>query len=160
MSASIPELKQMLDSINRKSYPAYKSLKGIYDFGTYVLSIDHVQGDPFASPSHISVRYSALRQAGFPDFCLTSSETRIALQDLILRKFEKQIRSYSFRAKGSGKSGLISSTVCAQEILERTACEISKKEITLRFVLVSLQMEGPLIHKNWKKSFLIFSLFV
>ena len=131
MSTSI-QLKQMLTSINRKSYPAYKSLKGSYDFGTHMLTIDHVQGDPFASPSHLSIWVSG-RQAGFPDFCFASSDTRIALQDLILRKFEEQIRSYSFRAKGSGKSGLISSTVCGQEILERTACEITAKEVILRF---------------------------
>mgnify|MGYP000500137598 CR=1 FL=1 len=50
------QLQDMLHSINRKSYPAYKSLKGAYQFNKYVLSIDHVQGDPFASPSHISVK--------------------------------------------------------------------------------------------------------
>ena len=50
------ELRELLHSIHRKSYPAYKGLKGIYDFRTYRLSIDHVQGDPFASPSSISVR--------------------------------------------------------------------------------------------------------
>ena len=58
MSTSI-QLKQMLASINRKSYPAYKSLKGSYDFRIHVLTIDHVQGDPFASPSHLSVRVKA-----------------------------------------------------------------------------------------------------
>lgn len=46
------ELRQQLRSINRKSYPAYKGLKSLYHFGNYILSIDHVQGDPFASPSH------------------------------------------------------------------------------------------------------------
>ena len=100
------QLKQMLTSINRKSYPAYKSLKGSYDFGTHMLTIDHVQGDPFASPSHLSVRVSG-RQADFPDFCFASSDTRIALQDLILRKFEEQIRTYSFRAKGSDRKSVV-----------------------------------------------------
>ena len=61
MSTSI-QLKQMLASINRKSYPAYKSLKGSYDFGTHVLTIDHVQGDPFAFPSHLSVQDVYKRQ--------------------------------------------------------------------------------------------------
>ena len=134
MTASSSELKQLLDSINRKSYPAYKSLKGFYDFDSYVLSIDHVQGDPFASPSHISV-HVPLKQAGFPDFCLVSSVTRIALEDFLLRNFESQIRAYSFRAKGSGKSGLISTTSCTQEVLERSACEVSKKEITMGFAV-------------------------
>ncbi len=50
------DLKKQLLSIHRKSYPAYKSLKGVYDFGEYTLSIDHVQGDPFASPSHVTIR--------------------------------------------------------------------------------------------------------
>ena len=58
------ELKKQLQSIHRKSYPAYKSLKGSYQFGHYILSIDHVQGDPFASPSHISVHISR-KDAGF-----------------------------------------------------------------------------------------------
>ena len=46
------QLKSDLLNINHKSYPAYKSLAGSYGFGDYVLSIDHVQGDPFASPYH------------------------------------------------------------------------------------------------------------
>lgn len=40
---------------------------------------------------------------------------------------------YTFRAKGSGKSGLISVTRCGQEVLERTACEITEQGITIRF---------------------------
>ena len=59
------QLKELLHSINRKSYPAYKSLRGAYQFDRYILSIDHVQGDPFASPSHISVKLSH-RDTGFP----------------------------------------------------------------------------------------------
>ncbi|MFR3031617.1 MAG: ABC-ATPase domain-containing protein, partial [Blautia sp.] len=47
------QLRSQLASINRKSYPAYKSLKGSYDFQRYILHIEHVQGDPFASPSNI-----------------------------------------------------------------------------------------------------------
>ena len=34
------ELKKQLQSIHRKSYPAYKSLKGSYQFGHYILSVD------------------------------------------------------------------------------------------------------------------------
>ena len=40
------ELRTLLRSIDHKSYPAYKSLAGTYQFGSYLLSIDHVQGDP------------------------------------------------------------------------------------------------------------------
>ena len=50
------DLQNLLHSVHKKSYPAYKALKGSYQFNNYILSIDHVQGDPFASPSHISIR--------------------------------------------------------------------------------------------------------
>ena len=76
------ELKKQLQSIHRKSYPAYKSLKGSYQFGHYILSIDHVQGDPFASPSHISVKLSH-RDTGFPGEYYKDSLTRITLGDFL-----------------------------------------------------------------------------
>lgn len=126
------ELRQQLRSINRKSYPAYKGLKGLYHFGNYILSIDHVQGDPFASPSHVSIQISH-RDAGFPDEYYKDTLTGTTLCDYLTRQFEKQVSQYSFRAKGSGKSGLLTVSHCGQEILSRTACEITEKGITARF---------------------------
>lgn len=61
----IIEFKITIKNIDRKGYPAYKSTQGTYDFGTYFLSIDHVQGDPFASPSKLSIHAKG-RSAGFP----------------------------------------------------------------------------------------------
>ena len=126
------ELRQQLRSINRKSYPAYKGLKGLYHFGNYILSIDHVQGDPFASPSHVSIQISH-RDAGFPDEYYKDTLTKTTLCDYLTRQFEKQVSQYSFRAKGSGKSGLLTVSHCGQEVLSRTACEITEKGITARF---------------------------
>ena len=126
------ELCQQLRSINRKSYPAYKGLKGLYHFGNYILSIDHVQGDPFASPSHVSIQISH-RDAGFPVEYYKDTLTGTTLCDYLTRQFEKQVSQYSFRAKGSGKSGLLTVSHCGQEILSRTACEITEKGITARF---------------------------
>lgn len=128
------DLQNLLHSVHRKSYPAYKSLKGSYQFDNYILSIDHVQGDPFASPSHISVRISH-KTAGFPGEYYRDHVTHVTLSDYLTRQFEKQVSHYTFRAKGSGKSGLISVSHCGQEILERTACEITEKGITARFFI-------------------------
>lgn len=126
------QLQELLRSINRKSYPAYKSLKGVYQFQKYILAIDHVQGDPFASPSHVSVKISH-KAAGFPAAYYKDHLTRITLADYLTRQFEQQVNRYTFRAKGSGKSGLISVTKCGQEVLERTACEITEQGIIARF---------------------------
>ena len=126
------ELKKQLQSIHRKSYPAYKSLKGSYQFGHYILSIDHVQGDPFASPSSLHVEMPH-RQAGIPERYYESNCGEIALRDYIVREAGRQFEKYNFKAKGSGKSGLMSISRCGQEVLERSACEIDAVGIILRF---------------------------
>ena len=118
---SANDLKQLLFNINHKSYPAYKSARGAYQFPNYILSIDHVQGDPFAAPSRVSIHVTG-KTAAFPPSLYDTYEKRIALQDYLLRQFARAIAPYSFRAKGSGKSGLLGVSRCGQEILERTAC--------------------------------------
>lgn len=117
------DLQTILKNIDHRGYPAYKDTKGSYSFGSYMLSIDHVQGDPFASPSKVSIHISG-RETGFPGEYYGQRERRIALQDYLLRLFRKEVDKYNFKAKGSGKSGLMSASKPGQEVLERTACEI------------------------------------
>lgn len=121
------ELQNLLRRIDHKGYPAYKDTKGQYQFPAYVLSIDHVQGDPFAAPSKVSVRIKG-QTAGF-DVCFYDRPwKRIALQDYLLRRVAEQIREFSFKAKGSGKSGLLSVVQPGQEILERSGCVLNPED--------------------------------
>lgn len=129
---SSDELNRTLIGINRRGYPAYKELKGSYQFPGYQLNIDHVQGDPFAAPSKLSVQVKRA-QAGFPEEYYDTDYKRIALQDYLTRQFGKAISGYMFQAKGSGKSGLISVSRCGQEILERSAFEIGNGNLLVRF---------------------------
>ena len=126
------ELRTLLRSIDHKSYPAYKSLAGAYHFGSFILSIDHVQGDPFASPSSLHVEI-AHKDAGFPAAYYAKNCSRIALQDFLTRKLSSLFEDFNFKAKGSGKSGLMSITRCGQEVLERSACQITDTKIIGRF---------------------------
>lgn len=119
------ELKRNIQAIDHRGYPAYKDLRGTYDFQDYTLSIDHVQGDPFASPSHLSVTVKG-GKAGFPKDYYTEKQKRITLQDHLTRLFGKALTPLSFKAKGSGKSGLLSVSHCGQQVLERTACKIEQ----------------------------------
>ena len=130
---SSTDLRSLLNRIDHRGYPAYKDTRGAYQFPGYILSIDHVQGDPFASPSKVSVR-AAGRTAGFPKELYQEDYQRIALQDELTRQFGRQAEQFAFKAKGSGKSGLISVSRCSQEVLERTACRIDPKsgDIVLR----------------------------
>ena len=126
------ELRTLLRSIDHKGYPAYKSLAGAWKFDRYTLVIDHVQGDPFASPSslHVEIPHGL---AKFPAAYYAKDCSRIALQDFLVRQVGKQFEQYNFKAKGSGKSGLLSISRCGQAVLERSACEITKNGLTVRF---------------------------
>lgn len=125
------ELRRLLEAIDRKSYPAYKDTRGGYRFGNYTLFIEHVQGDPFATPSRVSVLVDK-EKAGFPEAFYQKPHRRIALQDYLLRQFGKKIEEFNHRAKGSGKSGLMAVSRPGQEILERTACQIGPEDGSVR----------------------------
>lgn len=130
---SSEELRSLLQRIDHKGYPAYKDTRGSYQFPGFVLSIDHVQGDPFASPSKVSVHVSG-KKAAFDTYFYDEECKRIALQDHILRRMAAKVKEYSFKAKGSGKSGLISVSNPGQEVLNRSACVVDTKSgnVTVR----------------------------
>lgn len=128
------ELRQLLQNIDRKSYPAYKGMKGSYRFGKYLLCIEHVQGDPFAAPSKLSIQVKG-SVAGFPPELFDEKYKKTALEDYLIRRFFACVNRYSFQVKGSGKSGMISVSRCGQEVLSRTACDMDEAagDVTLRF---------------------------
>ena len=128
------ELRSLLSRIDHRGYPAYKDTKGMYQFPGYILSIDHVQGDPFASPSKLSIHVKG-KTAAFPPELYKDRHQRITLQDELTRKFGRQAEQFAFKAKGSGKSGLIAVSRCGQEVLERTACRLNPEngDIVMRF---------------------------
>ena len=126
------ELKNELFKIDGKGYKAYKALEGRYDFKKYVLSIDHVQGDPFASPSRVRVIIDN-KVAQIPEELFDNKNKEIAVCDFLTRLFSKNIRNQSEKIFGSGKSGLIEISRCPQEILERTAIIRNKNFFEARF---------------------------
>ena len=126
------ELKNELFKIDGKGYKAYKALEGRYDFKKYVLSIDHVQGDPFASPSRVRVIIDN-KIAQIPEELFDNKNKEIAVCDFLTRLFSKNIRNQSEKIFGSGKSGLIEISRCPQEILERTAIIRNKSFFEARF---------------------------
>ena len=126
------DLQHELERIDRRGYPAYKDLRGQYDFGDFVLSIDHVQGDPFASPSSMSVRVPN-EVLHIPAGLWDEVHRRTALEDVLLRRFSRALAACSMRAGGSGKSGVLATTCPGQEVLARSACEVDGGSVTFRF---------------------------
>lgn len=130
------ELQSKIRGMDHRGYPAYKGLKGKYRFNKYELSIDHVQGDPFASPSSLSVRIAG-KMAGIPEEYYKEKHRRVALEDFLLRGFAAGVEKISFQAKGSGKSGLVAASRPGQEIMERSACQVNKDngQVLFRFAV-------------------------
>ena len=121
----------MKSSVELKN-KAYKVLEGKYDFKEYVLSIDHVQGDPFASPSRVRIIIDN-KIAQIPEELFDNKNKEIAVCDFLTRLFSKNIKNQSEKIFGSGKSGLIEISRCPQEILERTAIIRNKNFFEARF---------------------------
>lgn len=127
-------LRNILRRIDGRGYKAYKDMEGVYDFVNYVLHIDHVQGDPFASPSQVRVRVPQ-EKAGFPRETFKNKSRKIALRDYLTRMFFKASKRFCRGIRGTGKSGIIDIDQPSPEILERTSCFITDSFVEARFVM-------------------------
>lgn len=128
------DLKRELEKIDGRGYKTYKTLEGQYSFEDYILSIDHVQGDPFASPSRIRVIVNSNNNK-FPKNLFDEKYKKITICDFLTRLFSKNIYKYGEKVFGSGKSGLIEISKCPQQVIERTSIIINNEKIEARFYI-------------------------
>ncbi len=151
--ATKEELRNILLRIDGKGYTAYKDIEGSFDYGRFILHIDHVQGDPFASPSRLRANVS-LSWTGFPRDLYDRPIKRIAFQDFIARRFENLKKRFGKRHRGTGRSGLINIDSGGQEIIERSSVVIDGQGVEIRFT-VGLPAEGRRILGNEAISILL-----
>jgi predicted ABC-class ATPase len=126
------DLRSILGRIDGKGYKAYKEILGGYSLGVFEMNVDHVQGDPFAAPSRLSVSVPA-ESAGFGPLMWTGKSRRTALEDYLTRSFARVASNVVKGNRGSGKSGMVSIDEPGQEILERTSCLVNGGNIEIRF---------------------------
>ena len=128
---SSEELRRQLRQIDHKGYKAYKILEGEYEFGAYRLCIDHVQGDPFATPSRVRIVYK--NQKNIPDELFREKHRKTAIEDTLLRRLHRSLVSVvKGQRRGSGKSGMVTTCRAGQEILERSAMHITSTVVEAR----------------------------
>jgi len=128
------DLIRELNRIDGRGYKAYRDIEGEYDFYGFALIIDHVQADPFASPSRLRVIIPK-RLAGFPTDTYNNKSRNVALCDYLARSFHRDILKLDSKRGGTGKSGLIAIDNGGQEILERTAILVTLESVEARFAL-------------------------
>lgn len=117
------DLRRILRRIDGRGYRAYKDIRGSYSLPGAELHVDHVQGDPFASPSLVRVR-APQTEARLPEELTRVRVRRTALEDFLARRVREAVREVVRGTRGTGKSGMISVDAGGQEVLERTAVRI------------------------------------
>jgi predicted ABC-class ATPase len=127
----LEQLRKKLSQIDGKGYKAYKDIQGTYQGEGFLLHIDYVQGDPFASPSRIRIEIPG-QITKFQEDWYQPEQRKTAFEDFLAREAAKAIRLHDTDKRGSGKSGLIFIDSPGQEILPRTSVKITPHKVEFR----------------------------
>ena len=125
-------LLKLLDKIDGQGYKSYKHIQGEYQFSTFRLVIDHVQGDPFAEPSRCRI-FLPVSSTCLPEQLYSNFIRRIALEDFLGRRFASMVDAVTLGRRGTGHSGIFEMVSYGQQVLQRNALLINASEIEVRF---------------------------
>lgn len=117
-------LYQKIRTLNGKNYGLYKSLaERPWDFGDFVLEFLHVQGDPYAPASRVTIR-AKLQILGYAAEWGGSFERRLALSDFLHRKLSNLVQE-----KYPDKDAAVIFDVAGPEMLVRNSLWIDNGEL-------------------------------
>lgn len=117
-------LYQKIRTLNGKNYGLYKSLaERPWDFGDFVLEFLHVQGDPYAPASRVTIR-AKLQILGYAAEWGGSFERRLALSDFLHRKLSRLVQE-----KYPDKDAAVIFDVAGPEMLVRNSLWIDNGEL-------------------------------
>lgn len=130
-AGSLGDLRRALEALDGRGYGAYRGIGGAWRGPDFTLHIDHVQADPYATPSVLRLH---LRPDvhGIPLAAWSTRPRRVGLCDFLLRAFARACRDLP-RVSGSGGSGRILVPVEGPRVVERAGCRIDADGLTLRF---------------------------
>lgn len=110
------DLGESLHALDGRSYGEYKCLaRRVWPVGAFALTIEHVQGDPFAAPSRVLVEVPAEVPA-LAAWAYTTRDQRRAAADFLHRALARVLG----RAGGQSGGGRIAIAGLGQEVLERS----------------------------------------
>lgn len=115
-------LRQTLERLDGRGYKAYGELSGSWDVGGFTLSVDHVQGDPYAAPTRLSCRLGPAI-AGLPATSFASTGRRVGVAAHLARRFAATARGAS-KPRGPAGSGEIRMADPGQVVLPQTAVQV------------------------------------
>lgn len=118
------ELRGTLERIDGRGYKAYLEIGGAWDYSDFVLHVDHVQSDPFASPTRVRALV-APSVVGLDPAAYRSRPRALGTAAHLARTFAREARAAS-RPRGTGKSGILRMEHPRQKVLEQTALLVER----------------------------------
>ncbi|KAI5802616.1 hypothetical protein FPQ18DRAFT_314056 [Pyronema domesticum] len=151
------DLAQTISRIGNAQYGAYKQLSGPYKWQTGLplqLFVDHIQGDPYASPSKFRVRIS-LDALGVPSDVYSTPDRITAYCDYINRNIVQLVKEWRLDIAGASgsyhgpKGGDFNIYRPSQQILNRSSIVVggldsSEAYAEIRF-MITLPANGRTI---------------
>ncbi|MEL6137951.1 MAG: ABC-ATPase domain-containing protein [Cyanobacteria bacterium J06628_6] len=122
-------LSNHLLRLDGNSYKAYRQIKGTHTFNRFKLTISHVQADPFAAPSRVSLKVPA-DVAGLPAAWLRG-QRQTALADYLNRQLYRQAQKLQSDQE-AGKSATLLVLQPSQAILPRSSVQVSEDGVEAR----------------------------
>ncbi|KAL4100387.1 hypothetical protein PRIC1_008181 [Phytophthora ramorum] len=168
-TASWQQLGSILQELHNRNYGAYHDLQRAFEFEDvagglrFSLEFDHIQGDPYASPSRAHVTVSA-GSAAFPAEMHVDKTRNVALCDYLTRAFAASARQAGADAKTvsnswqGAKGGDISIDAPGQHVIERSSVMVlTNGDVEARFN-INLPARGRSICGDWAYTILVDTL--
>lgn len=146
-------LKSKLQRLNKCKYNLYYSLLGTYEFDNFTMCIDHVQSDPFAPPSKMTLCIP-FKNTEFLSTLISNPIREYSFCDAVGRIFAKYTRMMTKDNKGSGNSGFCGIRYGMQKVIPSNAVLIKNNCIELK-ILVGLPAFGRSIAGKEAQQFLL-----
>jgi predicted ABC-class ATPase len=135
-------LRSELKRLDGRGYKAFKDLTGLWAFKRFELRIDHVQGDPFATPTRVSVTLSPER-TGLPSSAYANEARALGTAAHLARRFSAEARRATSRTRGAtGHSGEICMQDPGQVVLLQSAAQLTTEGILEARFTIGLPARG------------------
>jgi hypothetical protein len=125
------ELLERVPKLRGCLYKKYQSLEGKWCDKHFHLTLADAPASA-EGPAATFKMWAPHARNGFPPALFQNRNTRIALGDFLLRRFEKLVKKIS-HPSGPGNGGRFYSDLCGPEMLERSSFVIDAQGIELRF---------------------------
>lgn len=124
------EIETQLKRLDGQNYGRYRSLQNTWKLGDVRCRLTHIQADPYAPLSTMSIRIPMV-ETRIPEEYWDNSTKVVALCDFIHRVVLSEVKDHESDV-GDGNSGLIHMEEVSPCILRRSAVQIKKSELEIR----------------------------